>query len=1177
MKCIFAFLFISTVFIIKVNAQNISNEGSEFWLCFPSHVPASTQGGNQLAEMSVFITSKSNTSGVVTCGTYSQPFTVQANTVKEVQVPRNNSYINDGTGFSINKGIKVIINAGLPKAVVYGHVFAGARSAATLVLPLEALGQKYYAVAYDQSLRIGGSQSQFQIVCVEANTVLNITPRINGQIQTSFQITLANVGDVYQYQNNNDITGTYIEVDTRSSSCKRFAAFSGSSALAIFSPGCVPPGGGTNNNPSYDPLFQQLYPLESWGTTFPLIPFTDRNAGAIFRVLASENNTKITLNGISVTRNAGEFYEPPTPINSVSVITADKPVSVTQYALTQYCADSRNRGNNNFPSDPDMVIINPLEYSIKNVTMYSSTKLAIRDQFLNVMIPNAGVASFKINGISRSNLFSVVPNNTQYSYAQINLITTIGGGTNFNLISDVGFNAIAYGFGDFESYAYSAGTNLASSVFINAVRPATNEIINNACKDENFDFRLVLPYLSTKLVWTLDAGDGPITQEGSSLTPNPITINGKSLFEYRLPISKVYTTVGIKNIKIISTRPPTAGGCPSGDDPLNFEFLVVEPPPITLFNAIDKACINLPVAYNLSQNNTGGPIINYFWDFGDGTVSTEKNPSHVFTSTGIKTVSLFVKNDVACVSKIFSLPIEIFAEPVANFSVANTSCTGEGILFTNQTVLNGNSGISYLWDFGDGSTSTASNPTHIYTSANTYNVTLKLKTAANCEAVITKTKVINASPTADIADPEACVNDNVTFQITNKSNDINSFTWDFGDGTNDVSQKNKEIPAHKYNAAGVYNVKLKLTSSNNCQTNLIKTITISGANPKSEFEVINAANLCSNIPVQFKDLSSIPFGNITKLEWVFNYTNGGSNQIFTVDNPIVNAVYEFKYPASKNNLNYQIKLRAYSGNICFTDFGPITITVKGSPDVVFNPLTNICINEGAFKLTQASDISGIAGTGVYTGTGVTPMGFFDPVLAGAGTFNISYTFNAANGCSAIKAQSITVYELPVVSVGAAQIVILTGGQATLKATATGKNLTYKWTPSLGLDKDDILNPIATPEETTLYTLTVTSEDGCIVSTTINVNVVGFPDIPNTFTPNNDAVNDVWNIKYLESYVNGRVTIFNRYGTQVFASIGYNIPWDGKTNGKDVPIGTYYYIIDPRNGSKKFSGSVTVIR
>ena len=1176
MKCIFAFLLIYSVSIIKVNAQNISNEGTEFWLCFPSHVPAGSSTSPLLADMSVFVTSKNNTSGVVTCGTFRMPFTVQANAVTEVQVPRGVSYINNGTGTSTNKGIKVTINPGQPKAVVYGHVFAGARSAATLVLPVEALGQKYYAVAYNQNLRITGSQSQFQVICVEPNTIINITPRINGVVQPTFRQTLVNVGDVYQYQNNDDITGTFIEVETSSSSCKRFAAFSGSSALAIFSPGCNPPGSQTNNalNPSYDPLFQQLYPLESWGTSFPLIPFRDRNTGAIFRILASQDNTTVVVNGITTTINAGTFYET-LPVNTVSVISANKPVTVTQYALTQYCADSRNRGNNNFPSDPDMVIINPLEYSIKNVTMYSSTKLDITDQFLNVMIPNAGVASFKINGVDRSNQFSAVPNNTQYSYAQINLRSF--GGSNFNLTSNVGFNAIAYGFGDFESYAYSAGTNLASSVFINAVRPVTDEIINNACRDENFDFKLVLPYLSTKLIWTLDAGDTPITQEGSNLKPIPVTINGKSLFEYRLPINKVYTTIGTKNIKIISTIPPSAGGCPAGDETLNFEFEVADPPPLTTFNASQKACINNPVPYNLTDQNTGKPVLSYFWDFGDGTVSTEKNPNHIFTSVGIKTVSLFVKNDVACVSNVFTLPIEIFAEPAANFSIQDVSCSKQDILFTDQTALAGNTVKSYLWDFGDGSTSGLKSPIHSYAIPGNYNIKLVVKTESNCEVTITKNKVIFGSPEIDFKDPEACVNDNVTFQISKKSNDIASYEWDFGDGTNDENQKNKETPAHKYNSAGNYNVKLKVTSVNGCVLEITKTIIISGANPKSEFEVLNPANLCSNLPVQFKDLSSIAFGNITKLEWVFNFTSGGPNQIFTVNNPTPQDIYDFKYPTSKDDLIYQVTLKAYSGIECFKDFGPIRITVKGSPEISFLPLKNVCLNVDRFKIIEASEISGIPGTGVFTGTGVTADGFFDPLISGTGSFDISYTFTANNGCNDIKKQTIVVYELPTVDLGEVEPVILIGGQTVINATVTGIGLTYKWMPSVGLNRDDILNPIASPKETTLYTLFVTSSNGCTVFDAITINVVEFPDFPNTFTPNGDAVNDIWNIKYLETYVNVQVLIFNRYGSEVFKSIGYLKPWDGKTNGKDVPVGTYYYIIDPKNGSKKFSGSVTVIR
>ncbi|MEO5912481.1 MAG: gliding motility-associated C-terminal domain-containing protein, partial [Pelobium sp.] len=208
---------------------------------------------------------------------------------------------------------------------------------------------------------------------------------------------------------------------------------------------------------------------------------------------------------------------------------------------------------------------------------------------------------------------------------------------------------------------------------------------------------------------------------------------------------------------------------------------------------------------------------------------------------------------------------------------------------------------------------------------------------------------------------------------------------------------------------------------------------------------------------------------------------------------------------------------------------------------------------------------------------VTADGIFDPALAGVGTFEITYTFIADNnGCSDFKTQSITVFPLPTVDAGI-DATILLGGQTKLKATATGNGLTYQWFPTEGLSKSDILDPIASPKETTPYTLMVTSSDGCIISDIVNVIVAGLPKIPNTFTPNNDGINDVWNIAYLESYVNAKISIFNRYGNPVFTSSGYLIPWDGKTNGKEVPVGVYYYVIDPKNGSNVFTGSVTVIR
>ena len=84
-------------------------------------------------------------------------------------------------------------------------------------------------------------------------------------------------------------------------------------------------------------------------------------------------------------------------------------------------------------------------------------------------------------------------------------------------------------------------------------------------------------------------------------------------------------------------------------------------------------------------------------------------------------------------------------------------------------------------------------------------------------------------------------------------------------------------------------------------------------------------------------------------------------------------------------------------------------------------------------------------------------------------------------------------------------------------------------------------------------------------------------IPNAFTPNNDGVNDTWNLKNIEKFPHCVVNIYNRYGANVFLSVGYGIPWDGKYKGTNLPGDVYYYIINPQDGSPLISGNVTIIR
>ncbi|MFA6946732.1 MAG: gliding motility-associated C-terminal domain-containing protein, partial [Pedobacter sp.] len=196
---------------------------------------------------------------------------------------------------------------------------------------------------------------------------------------------------------------------------------------------------------------------------------------------------------------------------------------------------------------------------------------------------------------------------------------------------------------------------------------------------------------------------------------------------------------------------------------------------------------------------------------------------------------------------------------------------------------------------------------------------------------------------------------------------------------------------------------------------------------------------------------------------------------------------------------------------------------------------------------------------------------------GVGTHILKYVFTASNGCADSLTSTITVMPTPFVNAGR-DTLILEGGETKLNAKATGSNLIYKWTPLQGLSRDDIADPVASPVDDVTYTLTVTSDQGCVSMDNVFIKVLKQPEVPNAFTPNNDGMNDLWNIKYLESYVNATVQVFNRYGEIVYKSKGYTTPWNGQFNGTELPTGTYYYIIDPRTrGRKPVSGAVTILR
>lgn len=167
--------------------------------------------------------------------------------------------------------------------------------------------------------------------------------------------------------------------------------------------------------------------------------------------------------------------------------------------------------------------------------------------------------------------------------------------------------------------------------------------------------------------------------------------------------------------------------------------------------------------------------------------------------------------------------------------------------------------------------------------------------------------------------------------------------------------------------------------------------------------------------------------------------------------------------------------------------------------------------------------------------------------------------------------------LPTVILNNNPLTIKVGESVILNPTITGNIATYSWSPALGLSDINAENPLAKPSVTTTYTLLVTSANGCTATASVTINVINPVIIPSTFTPNGDGVNDIWSIPSLVGYPGCTVNVFNRYGTQLFKSVGYAVAWDGTYKNSPLPAGTYYYVVDPKNGLPKISGYVVILR
>jgi gliding motility-associated-like protein len=249
-------------------------------------------------------------------------------------------------------------------------------------------------------------------------------------------------------------------------------------------------------------------------------------------------------------------------------------------------------------------------------------------------------------------------------------------------------------------------------------------------------------------------------------------------------------------------------------------------------------------------------------------------------------------------------------------------------------------------------------------------------------------------------------------------------------------------------------------------------------------------------------------------------------------------------------------------------------TVNVIPKVTAVVTGNVIVCAGTSTQLNASG-------GIYykwtPSTGLDHDDIANPVATPAQT--TTYTVDVGNGTCDDNTQSVTVNVMqdPVADAGGNKV-IFEGQSVKLNGSIAGDNITsFYWAPTTGLSDPNSLTPLATPDDNVTYTLTAISQSCGTSSSSVFVRVYKKITIPNTFSPNNDGRNDYWDIDALVTYPDCTVMVYDRYGQQVYQSIGYPKPWDGTLNGSPLPQGTYYYIIDLKNNTPKLSGWVLVVR
>ncbi|MEY4603155.1 MAG: hypothetical protein RIT43_447 [Bacteroidota bacterium] len=578
---------------------------------------------------------------------------------------------------------------------------------------------------------------------------------------------------------------------------------------------------------------------------------------------------------------------------------------------------------------------------------------------------------------------------------------------------------------------------------------------------------------------------------------------------------------------------------------------------------------------------------------GSGTWTTYSValPSSANNNPNVKIGFLWINNDDNLGGTVSFAVDEIritLIPPNASFTASSTSiCENNCVTFTNTSTFG--SGASFSWDFGNGQTSNAQNPGSVcYTSAGTFNVTLTVTDDNGTDTQISTSYItVTAGPNAGA--------DNATTICNNGPYNLNGLLA--GADPGGTWEESTAVPSGQLNTSngffdatcvpvGTYTFDY-IVSNGTCRDTAQMTVTTIACGGPTAGISTPTLNVCVGQPLVFSDNSCGT--NIDSWLWSFG---GGSPGTANTQGP---------HSITWNTAGvYNVLLVVTDDNGTDSETIQITVSSCGAPIAAFNLLKDTICNENCVSIINNSSSSG-ATTYAWVFEGGTPATSsqlnpgqicYDTLSPTGDPVTLPIVLTVTNSISfSTFTQYITVVPPPTISVSVYTPIccpnlVEMGGLVQMEAVASSGTISWNWVPDGQGNIADCITPScdtinAYPIIDTDFIVTTTTEYGCSTDTivTVFVNYDAAIGVPNTFSPNQNDINDVLRVRGL-GITEMNFRIYNRYGQKVFESTDPLEGWNGMFNGKPEQSGTFLYMLDYTliNGNSGFlSGNITLIR